>query len=36
MNYLQIGIGIINKQEPTDEILSFVVKKLIELGANLF
>ncbi len=34
MNYLQIGVGIINKQEPTDELLSFVVKKLTELGAS--
>jgi len=34
MKYLQIRVGIINKQEPTDEVLSFVVKKLMELGAN--
>jgi len=35
MNYLQIGIGIIDKNEPTDELLSVVVKNLIELGAKL-
>jgi hypothetical protein len=34
MDYLGIGLGVLDKRNPTDEILNDIVKKLKLIGAT--